>query len=334
MRASTQQRTRRSIDVSTQQFPRKTINRSALENSCYRLSKTTPIGQQKGLSSDKSEPYSKRYFSEHEDEADDVRDPEEKLIELEKSLDDPDIDDDTRFNLLMKQKTLRYIKYGEDSVEALYSHTSLGEYYTFAEMPESAIRHLKRAKELQTGKNIDKMVKARISICLAEAHLALSIKSNKELSAASARMKQVISADLSSDPQLQFRRDICNARILIEKEKYNESFEEYKKSETSLQACNPESDEGVATLYLEMGEAGRMAGKNDDAAPFYKKAYDIFMELEMEDEANEIEPYTHVKEADHKEEEEEENVEENVKEEEKEERKPSIQLGESSTKPE
>ena len=338
--ATSQRKSRRSIDVSTQQFPRKTLNRSALENSCYRLSKTAPIGISKTTASDKTEPYSKRYFRDHEDEADDVREPEEKLEELEIKLDDENIDDDTRFGLLVKQKTLRYIKYGEDSLEAMYSHVSLGEYYTFAEMPESAIRHLKHAKELQAGKDVDKMVKARISICLAEAHLALSAKSKKELNAASARMKQVISADLSSDPQLQFRRDICNARILIGKEKYANAFEAYKKCEASLQACSPESDEGVATLYTEIGEAGRLAGKDDDAAPFYKKAYDIFMDLEMEEDAEEIEPYTHTKEEaaaeDANKEKEKENAEVSNHEEsntEKNEKKASIQLGESSVQP-
>ena len=291
MSSSSQRRTRRTIETSYSHMPKKTLKKDRMDSSCYRLSKTAPLGVKKGKATETTELYSTKYFREHPEEADDTRSPVDKLKEIDQEL-DSDLDDEEKFNLLMKQKALRYMAFGDTSVEALYSHTSLGEYYNFNDMPESAIRHFNKAKNLQKNNEVEEEVKARIAIGTAEAHLILSENSRKEISQAATAIKPVLNTTIQ-DPHLRFRRDICNARILFSKEKEEESFEEYKKAEETLKEIAPEEDEGIASLYVEMGEPGRLCGKENEAVPFYKKAYDIYKSLEMEEEAKEIEPYTH-----------------------------------------
>ena len=105
----------------------------------------------------------------------------------------------------MKQKALRYIEFGENSIEALYSHISIGEYYILSDMPDSALRHFNIAKMIQKGKTLESEVKDRLSIGIAE-----SLVSKKEITSVSDIMKEALKHEIK-DPNLAFRRDLSPA---------------------------------------------------------------------------------------------------------------------------
>ncbi|EAY21274.1 hypothetical protein TVAG_166490 [Trichomonas vaginalis G3] len=273
------------------QLPKVRNMRNEINSNCYRLSKTQPISS-KRITQDKTESYSTKYYREHQDEADDIRTPLEKLKEVDAKLDGEIEDEEERFTLLMKQKTLRYMVYGEKSVEALYSHVTLGEFYNFQETTQSSIRHFKLAKQLLSSTEPDNDTKAAIAVGLAEAYLIDSLENQKSLNVAAKELKPALKAEIT-DPYLRFRRDMCIARIVYAKGNIDEAYEAYLAAAETLPQCNPPSDEATASLYLEIAECGRNCGCGKDVAEHYKKAYDIYKSLDMEDQANEIEPFTH-----------------------------------------
>lgn len=273
------------------QLPRVRNSRNEINSNCYRLSKTQPLGSKK-ITQDKTESYSTKYFREHQDEADDVRSPLQKLKEVDSQLENEIEDEEERFTLLMKQKTFRYMVYGEKSIEALYSHVSLGEHYNFVTKTQSSIRHFKMAKQIASGVELDEDTKAAIAVGLSEAYLIDSLENPKSLTQAAKELKPVLKATIT-DPYLRFRRDILIARIVYTKGNIDEAYEAYIAASETLPQCNPPSDEPTADIYLEIAECGRLCGCGKDVVDQYQKAYDIYKELKMDDKADEIEPYTH-----------------------------------------
>lgn len=299
---SAPKKTRRVIDTKHVQ-PRKVMNRSNIDNSCYRLSKTAPINGNKVVLAELVEPFADKYYREHPDEREDLRPPEEKLKEIETKLDE-NLEENDRFALLMKQKCYIYNVYGDTSEEALRVHASLGDFYNFSNKPKSALRHFEKSHALEPGKELDNDIIARIAVGTAEAHLALSADSKKELNLAGTTLKPALDLEIENK-MLKFRRDLTNARIFSAKQKYDEAYEAYLVAEQSHNECEHEEDESTAKIYTEFGEAARNAHKYHESIPYYQKAYDIYTKLEMEDQAKEIEPFLQLHE-----EEEEQKVEE------------------------
>ena len=154
------------------QAPR--TKKAALDSACHRLSRVPQkFSTSKAIQAEKSEPYAVSYFKSNPEAGNDIRSPDEKLDEVEESLQNPSIEPSERFALLVKQKALRYIQYGEKSPEAVESLVALGTFYNENNRPESGIRHLSKAKELveKDGVQVEPDVKAQIGIELANAHL-------------------------------------------------------------------------------------------------------------------------------------------------------------------
>ena len=289
-------KTRRMIDTRQVGIPRKTISQNQMQTSAYRLSKTAPIQGNKVVQQEMTEPFANKYFREHPEEADDIRDNEEKLKEIDEQVNSmaDDMQEEEKVALLIKQKYYRTAVYGENSEEVFDSHSTLGEFYNFSDKPKSAIRHYEKAKQIEKNTNIeDQDKKTRIRVGTAEAHFSMSDESRKELTDAFKAIKPVTDVTID-DVRLRFRRDLCYARILHAKGQAENSFEQYIKAEKSLDACEMPDEEPKATYYVEFGEPGRECGRQNDAVPFYQKAYDIYKEAGNEEEAKKIYPFTKV----------------------------------------
>ena len=295
--------TRRVID--TKGIPRKTLTQNEIQTSSYRLSRTAPIQGNKVVQQELVEPFATKYFREHPDEAEDIRKPDEKLQDIDEEVQSmpDDMSDEDKIALYTRQKCYRYAVYGENSPESFDSHSVIGDFYNFSDKPKSALRHYEKAKQIEkNGAKIEEEdKKTRVQLGIAEAHLALSADSSKELTEANKAIKVIAEKEIE-DPRLRFRRDICYARILHFRDQKEESFEQYINAEKSLQETQPEDSEMIAGHYAEFGAQGLKCGRKQEAADFYKKAYDIYKNVGNDEEAERIYPFTQV----HEEEEEEE----------------------------
>ena len=258
------------------------------ENSAHRLSRTPQIYSSKTNQTDKNETYATSFFKNHP-EAVDIRPPNEKLDEIDAQI-GPDLEPSELFTLLMKQKSLRYIVYGENSKESLESHLALGNFYNDQHRQESAIRHLEKAKSLSENQDIeiDDETQIKIAVSLAESHLD-SRGTNKKLdnshiNAASKAIQPAANAEIE-DEQLRCRRDLVKARILAARGRYDDSLQEY---ESALSAMDENSAE-IAQVYTEIGTVYESNQDPQNAGHYYKKAYDLYNSLHMNESAELLE---------------------------------------------
>jgi hypothetical protein len=159
---------------------------------------------------DQNETYAVSYFKNNPDAVLDTRPPEEKLETLESRLTDFDVEATEKLTILIHQKSLNYIIYGEDSPEATRSHLSLGAFYNDNHRPKSALRHLQRVVELREENGLEHPEEIRLAIELADAHLAMRnenrIEAHKQVGLASEALRNFMEEPIN-DPALRYHRD-------------------------------------------------------------------------------------------------------------------------------
>ena len=270
------------------------LTRREMDTSAHRLSRPQQRFGSKGTTIDKNETYAVTYFKNNPSATIDTRPPEEKLSELESQLEDCDLETADKFTILIHQKSLNYIVYGENSVEALRSHLALGQFYNENHRPLSALRHLQRAQQLQQTNDIERNEEIAIAVESAEAHLALRndnrSESQKHIEQASEELDPVIDSEID-DPDLMYKRDLVKARVLCAKTKFDAALKQYEVALKSLDKANGGEESNVtAKLYAEVAETAEAAKEPEKAGDYFWKAYSTFLNLGMEESAAVIKP--------------------------------------------
>lgn len=271
------------------------LSKRKAESSSHRLSRAPQRYSNTKAQIDKNDTYAVSYFKNNPDATIDTRPPEEKLEELDCRLSEYDLETTDKFIYLIHQKSLNYIVYGENSVEALRSHLALGTFYNENHRPQSALRHLQKALALEQTNPVEKNEMIKINVEIAESHLALRNdnrqESLKHIQQATDALKNILNEPIEDDAQLRYRRDLSKARILAAKAKYDQALSQYETSLNSLEEANEDGSTNVtAKLYVEMAETAEAAKNNKKSGEYYIKAYDTFIDLGMEESAAVIQP--------------------------------------------
>lgn len=288
---------RKPVVASPRQNPQpKRLNQKDLDSSCHRLSRVPQkFNPNKGMQSDKNESYAVNYFKKNPDQKDSTP-PDKKLEEIAEQLNSEELDTSERFTLLVRQKALRYIMYGENSAEALRSHASIGFFYNENHRPASALRHLNKARQLEEQNDIERDEMMMIDIETAEAYLSLHPEKKSEITRCYNNADAVLSEwadEPIEDPKIKYRRDLSLGRIYFAKGEVDKSIERYEEAQNSLQEVNSDDDDNVerAVLLTELGHVYKYDKKDKKAGDCFQKAYDIYTNLEMEEDAKNVEPF-------------------------------------------
>jgi tetratricopeptide (TPR) repeat protein len=241
---------------------------------------------------DPSESYAVGYFKANPDAVLDTRPPEEKLEDLESRLTDLELETSEKFTALIHQKSLNYIVYGEDSVEALRSHIALGQFYNENHRPVSALRHMQKVAQLKQTNPVDRPTEIAIAVETADAHLAMRnenrAESQKHVNQASDALRP-FADDQIDDALLRYRRDLAKARIFAARGRYGNAMEQYLIAVESLDEANSGDPTSVtAKLFREIAENAETAKLADQAGEYYRKAWQTFTDLGMEESAASI----------------------------------------------
>ena len=229
--------------------------------------------------------YAACYFRDHPDVKIDTTDPKSKLEEFENSLENYELDDNQKFQLLIRSKAMIYLIYGEDSPEAFKIHSKLGAFYNETHRPQSALRHLQKAHEIAGRENIDKKDLILVAVDTAEAHLALRDdnrqESQKHIQQANECIKQIQNYE-TDDLDLRYRCELVYARVISAGKHPEKSFKQYEQAmQTLREKLNGEPDTQLAKLYIEMCEVAQKIGDNDRKVMYAEQAYKTFLSLEM-----------------------------------------------------
>lgn len=245
---------------------------------------------QKYSQNDKVETYADIYFKDHPDALIDTDPPEIKLKKLEERLGSFDLEMNEKFQILIQEKSMIYILYGEKSIESLKIHARIGQLYNENHRPQSALRHLQTSLELQKEFNVDEETALFVAVEVAEAHLSLRSDNNNESQAHIKLAMEVLNphrkAEVQSD-ELRYRWYLVNARTYTAVKQYEQSMKQYEMAQATLDIIEHHvNGSRMAKLYVEMSET---AAKMDDilkTTEYTNNAYEIFMKLGMQGSAS------------------------------------------------
>lgn len=273
-------------------------------SSAYRLSKANAkFNQNKAIEQGLNRTYMESYYLKHPDEHVDKRPIKEKYKELQKAFENTTLDENQRLNLLVQEKALNLIQYGENSHQSFLSFINIGVCYNRLNKQISAIRNLEKAKELEKVANATPGEKQLVAIETTEAYLVLfsnSVRANKTDDAnkyirnAYSTIRPFQDSSIE-DPELYFRKSLAVAHIYHIKQMYKDAIQYFEEGIKAFSELYPDVSESHAHLHVEAAENAEYVGDGDDYAVHvkfsnYRKAYDIFKQLGMEEEAKEIEP--------------------------------------------
>lgn len=248
-------------------------------------------------------PFATNYFKANPD-LQDLSTPEEKLEVLTRKLsDNPSMPTSERFTTLSQQKTMRYLIYGDDSIEMLRSYVALGMFYNENRRAESAIRNLDQAQKLEKTHPLEKRDSFTIALELAEAHLSIENNKAKHAQAANTALlpfKRFVEENSPQqnneeedddkeeeensnrlDATTKIRYDLAIARILSGKKEYEASEEKFK--EALSQYDQSHQDEPLGRLYVEIADTCDNANHKETAQEYYEKAFKIFDGLKLKE---------------------------------------------------
>jgi tetratricopeptide (TPR) repeat protein len=253
-----------------------------------RLSQTLPKQSHRSRP-DTAESYAVEYFRTNPL---DKREPREKLAEVEERLSE-DIDENDRFHLLIQQKSLCYLAFGETSAESVEAMRQLGHFYNEQRRPECALRHLAQAQELAQGVDLTDVERLTLAVAYADALLSVTPatrqEEHKNLSAADMALNPLSNFD-PDDQLLAYRRDLVSARLKGRKGRLTESMIQYERAAKTLDILNKgDTTEMTAQLYQEMARTAENGNDGATALRLYRRAYSIFRELGFTDEADVLE---------------------------------------------
>lgn len=268
-----------------------------MDSACHRLSRVPQkFSSSKAVQSEKSEPFAVTYFKNNPDAAQDIRPPDEKLSDIETAL-QGQLQASEKFSLLVQQKALRFINYGENSPEAFRSFLAIGAFYNEQKRPDSAIRHLNKAKSLEDQQKceVSPDEDAQLAVELADAHL--SYKTQKHTKDAFEALRPHIETEIE-DIKYRHRRDLYLARcynymneLENAQEPYRLALETYDEAHTNPnqdqenQDPEKENEQKKANLkeqgrlYCEAADAAERLEDIKAAKQYYRDAHRIYSEL-------------------------------------------------------
>jgi hypothetical protein len=231
-----------------------------MDSACHRLSrvpqKFTPG---RAIQNEKQDLYAVGYFKCNPDRKDTTA-PERKLVTYEERL-NGDLSSSERFVLLVQQKVARYIVYGETSAEALRSHAAIGSYYNQNNRPESALRHLTRARQLEETNKVDPVESLQIALDMSESYLAMKTTGKCQAAQNVNQASQTISPhELTevSDPRLGYRRDLVLAHIASLRGNHSKAVAHSRVAWGALDEFGGTESEEGAVLSAELTEHHRV----------------------------------------------------------------------------
>ena len=280
-----------------------------MDSSVHRLSRVREqYKANKAVKDESHESFVLTYYQQKPEEMD-TRSPDEKLSEIRESLQNDDLPQEERHRLLSQQKQLCYFAHGEDSPEMMRCEKDLGLYYNRNHRPASAVRHLTAARNLEQKNNVEPEERMEIAVEIAEACLALRDvnkrqETMKKMTLANDALQPVMDTEVEN-LQLMYRRDLAQARITTTRGRFEQALEQYNKALEGLEKIHGHDHAEVANLYVEMADVAEADENEELAGKHYKSAYDIYVKLDMTEEANTIEPKIPVEQKVEEEEEEE-----------------------------
>lgn len=272
------------------------LDQKSMDSACYRLSRipqkfnTAKVAKTSGNSS-----YAQTYYANNPDATVDTRPPKEKLEEIDKKLAGEENEakeeeekkeettekkeeneekeaqnkDDERFELLVQQKSLRFLVYGENSPEAVQSMTALGAFYTAHDHPESALRHLNKAQQTAKTTKLSEEDSFKLGLELADANMHAGAHStskqdkNKKMDLAEKAIMPYAEYE-TSDAKLGFRRDLICAEIFNLRKKYEKAVPLYEKAGDNYPSANPEKTKAMGDIYVKGAECAKNAAENPE----------------------------------------------------------------------
>ena len=250
--------------------PSSKLNQKDMDSACYRLSRVPQkFNTNKVSKGDPNQNYAQNYYANKSDVQIDTRPPKEKLEEIDKKLGDSneDTDDNEKFDLLVQQKTLRSLVYGENSPEAVQSMTAMGAYYNEQGHPDSALRHLNKAKQTEKTVELSQEDSFKLAVELADANMHASTSSKQEKSKKVDAAEKAISPYINTetdDKKLGYRRDYLVSEIYYRKKKYAESVPFFEKAGDGYTSCHDEKTKELAEIYEKGGEAAKIAAEQEE----------------------------------------------------------------------
>lgn len=236
-------------------------------------------------------PFATNYFKANPG-LQDLSTPEEKLEALTQKLsDNPSMPTSERFTALSQQKTMRYLIYGDDSIEMLRSYVALGIFYNENRRYESAIRNLEQAQKLEKSHPLEKKDSFIVALELAEAHLSIENNKSKHASAASAALQPFKRFVEENSPgenteEEEEKKDEKEKDEKEEEEEEAKEEEEKNKEEEKKKKDNSNRIDAVTKIRYDLAIARILAGKKD-----YEAAEEKFKEaLDQYDQSHQDEP--------------------------------------------
>ncbi|OHT08657.1 hypothetical protein TRFO_22741 [Tritrichomonas foetus] len=132
-----------------------------------------------------------------------------------------------------------------------------------------------------------------IAVETAQAHISLRNDKKNNTTRHVAQAEDILRPYYDTEIEtlhLKYKRDVVKARIFSAKKKYDEALELYETALGTLQE-EYEGDETPeeAKLFVEMAETAALQNYRKRSGNYYRKAYDIFQSLGMEESAKNIE---------------------------------------------
>lgn len=223
----------------------------------------------------------------------DIRDPEEKLKDLQERLNTKNLSPQDKFTILSQINSLMSMLYGEFSIQVLRSEAELGFLYDENLYPLSALRHLEKAHSLEKRFKIGVEESINIAAEIALAHLYLRKKRKIHIMKAKESIEPYYNSKITNSI-IRFKRDLSRSRILAIQKKYNESFQSYQEALDSLQESNSNQiSENEGNLCLEIAKIIEQGSKSiqnykEKASEYYMRAHKIFLQIGDKESANNI----------------------------------------------
>lgn len=295
---------RRKIESSSSGRENTKLTPQEQSSSAYRLSKAnSKYNQSKTIEQGLYKTYMEAYYKNHPNEQIDKRPVKEKFKDLQKQFQNTNLDENQRLNLLVQEKALNLIQFGENSHQSFLSFINIGICYNRLNKPTSAIRNLEKAHQLESVAKATKGEKELVAIETTEAHLVLfsdatrankTDEANKQLKNAFNVIKPFMSTEIE-ELELEFRKSLAIAHIFNIKQMFVEAIPHFDSGVNAFFELYPDYSESHAQLAIEAAENAEFVRDTDNNAVhtkfyYYKLAYDIYKKLGMEEEAKEIEP--------------------------------------------
>lgn len=225
----------------------------------------------------------------------DLRDQNEKLMDLQEQLLSEDLTINDKFTILSQINSIMKVLHTEYSIQYLRSEAELGFFFNENLDIRSALRHLEKAHSLGKRIKMDQDELINIAAEIALAHLYLKREGVTHINQAQKALKPYYNTSIS-DSLIRFKRDLSKSRILSIQKKYDASIQSYQSAITSLQETNEhQSSEIEGQLFLEVANNIDEASKSlprfkGMAKRCYMRAHEIFIKIGDKESADAINP--------------------------------------------